>query len=195
MEIAAYVLLGVGLTLVGLLLMKRYLGFTAQTPEDYEGTGPAFDLRAHLNGDIVCEGVIYGPMGRVTSRFTADFDCRWDGNTGVIDETFYYDNGTQQKRGWELTLGKDGRIEARAADVVGTGTGRQNGPSVMMSYDIRLPEESGGHVLKATDWMYLVDNGVIINRSQFRKFGIKVAELVATMRPRPAEEQDQRDAA
>ena len=28
-----------------------------------------------------------------------------------------------------------------------------------------------------------MENGVIINRSQFRKFGIKVAELVATMRP------------
>jgi hypothetical protein len=31
--------------------------------------------------------------------------------------------------------------------------------------------------------MYLMPNGTIINRSQFRKFGIKVAELVATMRP------------
>ena len=27
-----------------------------------------------------------------------------------------------------------------------------------------------------------MENGTIINRSQFRKFGIKVAELVATMR-------------
>jgi hypothetical protein len=32
--------------------------------------------------------------------------------------------------------------------------------------------------------MYLTSNGSIMNRSQFRKFGIKVAELVATMRPR-----------
>jgi hypothetical protein len=31
--------------------------------------------------------------------------------------------------------------------------------------------------------MYLMSNGSIMNRSQFRKFGIKVAELVATMRP------------
>jgi len=31
-------------------------------------------------------------------------------------------------------------------------------------------------------WMYVVENGSIMNRSQFRKFGIKVAELVATMR-------------
>jgi hypothetical protein len=36
--------------------------------------------------------------------------------------------------------------------------------------------------------MYLLENGVIMNRSQFRKFGFKVAELVATMRPATAEE-------
>ncbi len=53
-----------------------------------------------------------------------------------------------------------------------------------MNYRIKLPEDSGGHVLDTTDWMYLTGNGTIINRSQFRKFGIKVAELVATMRPK-----------
>jgi hypothetical protein len=58
---------------------------------------------------------------------------------------------------------------------------------VVLRYRIRLTPEAGGHVLDVTDWMYLLENGTIINRSQFRKFGIKVAELVATMRPVPAE--------
>ena len=34
-------------------------------------------------------------------------------------------------------------------------------------------------------WMYLSDNGTILNRSQFRKFGIRGDEMVATMRPKP----------
>ena len=38
-------------------------------------------------------------------------------------------------------------------------------------------------MLDVTDWLYLAQNGVIVNRSEMRKFGIKVAELVATMRP------------
>jgi len=29
----------------------------------------------------------------------------------------------------------------------------------------------------------MLENGTIVNRSQMRKFGIKVAELVATIRP------------
>jgi hypothetical protein len=33
-----------------------------------------------------------------------------------------------------------------------------------------------------------MENGVVMNRSQFRKFGIKVAELVATMRPETSDQ-------
>ncbi len=67
--------------------------------------------------------------------------------------------------------------------MVGQGEGRVEGPTVVLRYRIRLTAEAGGHVLDVTDWMYLMENGTIINRSQFRKFGFKVAELVATMRP------------
>ncbi len=168
---------------LGLIALKaRYADFAAQSPQDYAMQGPQFDLREHLKGPILCEGVIYGPTGRVSSRFIADFDARWEGNVGTMTEEFRYDSGARQSRKWRLTLGNDGSIRAEADDVVGVGTGMQAGPGVQLNYRIRLPEESGGHVLDTTDWMYLMENGSIINRSQFRKYGVKVAELVATMR-------------
>jgi hypothetical protein len=165
---------------------QRYWTFWGQTPDDFKDKGPAFDLRQHLNGPILCEGVIFGPTGRVSSRFVAEMEARWDGNTGTMTEVFRYDSGNTQNREWRLTLGNDGTIKAEADDVVGTGSGRQEGPAVMLNYRIRLPEDAGGHVLDTTDWMYLVENGTIMNRSQFRKWGFKVAELVATMRPKEA---------
>ena len=57
---------------------------------------------------------------------------------------------------------------------------------MQLKYRIRLLPEAGGHVLNVTDWMYLMENGTIMNRSQFTKFGVKVAELVATMRKKDA---------
>lgn len=186
MDIAIYILLGALAMLAVVWLRGRYLDFTAQAPEDYADLGPEFDLRRHLSGPILCEGVIYGPTGRVSSRFVADMDARWEGNVGVMTEDFRYDSGATQRREWTLTLGNDGAIRATAPDVIGEGQGMQKGSSVQLKYRIRLPEDSGGHVLDTTDWMYLVDNGAIINRSQFRKYGIKVAELVATMRPKEA---------
>lgn len=175
--------LGFVLALALMAARSRYADFLSQKPEQFRGKGPVLDLRRHLSGPILCEGVIYGPLGRVTSRFVADMNARWDGSTGTMTEDFRYDSGSTQHRIWTLKIGNDGRIRATAPDVVGEGTGTMEGPALRLDYRIRLPEDAGGHVLSVTDWMYLMENGTIMNRSQFRKFGIKVAELVATMRP------------
>lgn len=180
-------LAGALIVLILIALRTRYASFQAQEPADYRGKGPDFDLRRNLSGPLTCEGVIFGPTGRVTSRFVADMVGTWTGTTGTLAEVFRYDSGTVQNRAWTLALGAEGDITATAPDVEGVGKGRVMGPGVMLRYRIRLTPEAGGHVLDVTDWMYLVENGTIINRSQFRKFGIKVAELVATIRPVEAE--------
>jgi hypothetical protein len=61
MEAIAYILLGILLTVAVVWGRTRFLAFAAQKPEDYDGVGPAFEMREHLNGPILCEGVIYGP--------------------------------------------------------------------------------------------------------------------------------------
>jgi hypothetical protein len=175
--------------ILGAALWQRYFGFAAQRPADYAALAPQFDARRHLNGPILCEGVIYGPLGRVSSRFVAQMHGTWDGNRGTLREHFSYDSGAEQLREWHLTLGPDGSLRAQADDLVGIGKGAVCGPTVQMLYRLRLPAASGGHVLDVTDWMYLAPNGTIINRSQFRKFGFKVAELVATMRPAATQEE------
>jgi hypothetical protein len=186
MTFAAGVFFALALVFIARALLRRHASFSAQCPEDYDRGTPVFDIRERLNGPIVCEGIIFGPTGRVSSRFVADFDAAWNGNIGRMTERFTYDSGTVQNREWKLTLGNDGSIRAEAPDVVGVGQGRQQGSAVELRYRLRLPAEAGGHVLDTVDWMYLAPNGAIMNRSQFRKFGITVAELVATMRPREA---------
>ena len=51
-----------------------------------------------------------------------------------------------------------------------------------MRYRIKLDASAGELELNVIDWMYLMENGTIMNRSQFRKFGLPVAGLIATMR-------------
>ena len=91
-----------------------------------------------------------------------------------------------QERYRTLRIGDAGTIRANAPDLVGTGIGTQKGPAVQVLYKIKLDAASGGHELNVIDWMYLMENGTIMNRSQFRKFGIPVAELIATLRKVPA---------
>lgn len=179
-----FFLLGV-VVMGAVVFARRHLAaFRAQTPTDYDEAFPAFELKQHLNGDMICEGVIYGPLGRVTSTFSADFEISWEGDKGVMDEIFRYNDGSTQTRQWRITSGTDGKFDLQADDVPGGGSGTARGHAVQMVYPIKLPEGSGGHVLSCVDWMYVTPDGTIMNRSQFRKFGIKVAELIATIRPK-----------
>jgi hypothetical protein len=183
MSVMLYILSGVFLMAAVVVIRLRYTSFLAQNPNDYSNDSVIFDLRQHLSGPIECEGVIYGPFGRVTSRFIGAFDCEWVGDHGVMRERFTYDDGSVQDREWHLSISHNGVIKATASDVIGDGVGTQSGSAVQLKYRIQMPESAGGHVLDTVDWLYLAPNGNIINRSQFRKFGIQVAELVATMRP------------
>ncbi len=171
--------------LVIVAVQRRFLSFRSQSPTDYTGTGPEFSLAEHLNGDILSEGLIYGPNGKMSNSFVARMVGDWDGNTGTLAEYFTYSNGKQMTRKWYLTLGTGNTFTATADDIVGEGKGVISGSTVKLTYRIILPQDAGGHTLDVTDWMYLTENGAIMNRSEMRKFGLKVAELVATMRPAP----------
>ncbi|QFT58582.1 hypothetical protein FIU94_07040 [Sulfitobacter sp. THAF37] len=184
MENFIFLALGIALAMFGVLVRRRFAEFPGQSPDDYSEGFPAFDLKKHLTGKMVCEGVIFGPLGRMTSSFVADFDISWSGDTGLMAERFRYNDGSIQHREWHITLGEDGAFAVRADDVPGVGSGHLSGSTAQLRYEIVLPPESGGHRLRAEDWMYLTPDGTIVNRSQFRKYGFKVAELVATIRPK-----------
>lgn len=172
-----------------MIAKSMFLSFRAQDPDDYAETGPEFVLKTHLSGPILSEGLIYGPTGKMTNSFVAKMVGEWDGDTGTLSEEFTYSNGKQQSREWFLKLGDGNTFTATADDLIGEARGTVSGSTIKMEYKIVLPEEAGGHTLSVTDWLYLTENGVIMNKSEMRKFGIKVAELIATMRPDRAAQQ------
>ena len=176
-------LAGAALVALTLLALNRlFFGFTAQSPRDYAGSAPVFDPRRHLAGEMQSDGVIYGPTGRVAARFTARMRGDWDNAGGSLAEVFDFATGQQQQRLWTITDAGSARFTATAPDVEGVAVGELSGATLRMRYRLRLAQDAGGHLLNVTDWLYLAPNGVILNRSEMRKFGIKVAELVATIR-------------
>jgi len=182
MEVFVYLTVILGI-LVGLAAIRsRFLSFRGQRPSEYQGLGPDLDLRRALDGQNLCEGVVFGPTGRMASRFLATMTGRWTGDTGVVEMRFTFDGGATQTRCWQLSVGETGLFELEADDVIGTGRGQVVGPTAQSIYTIVLPEDAGGHKLQVTDWMYLTEAGTILNRSQFRKSGMLVAELMATIR-------------
>lgn len=173
-----------GVVLIALGAQRYFASFMAQSPTAYAGTKPAFDPRVHLAGPMVSEGVIFGPTGHVSSRFVADMNGTWSNSGGILSEVFSFDeSGEPLRREWNITDTGPNQFVATASDVVGEAVGVYEGSALQMKYRLRLSESAGGHVLNVTDWLYLAPNGHILNKSEMRKFGIKVAELVATIRP------------
>lgn len=178
------ILLALALVALCLVLVQRlFFGFMAQGPAEYADTAPPFDLRQALDGPLVASGVIYGPTGRVAARFTAEMEGTWDAEGGTLAEHFRYDSGSTQDRAWRIIPGDGGRFTATAADVAGTGEGVVSGATVLLRYRLRLPEGAGGWEVDVTDWLYRGEDGVIVNRAQFRRFGLLVGELVGSIRP------------
>lgn len=182
MEVFVYLTVVLAIAAAVVFVRSRFLSFRGQRPSEYLGLAPDLDLRQHLAGESLCEGAIFGPTGRMASRFRATMVGRWEGNHGVVDVDFLFDGGTRQSRSWHLTLGENGRVVAEANDTPGRGHGQVTGPTLQLLYTIVLPQDAGGHTLRVTDWMYLTESGTILNRSQFRKGGLLAAELVATIR-------------
>lgn len=181
---AVKLLLILTLLALGLVAAQRFFfDFMAQRPSDYAATGPALDLRRAFSGPLVASGVIYGPAGRVATRFVADMEGRWDNEGGILSEDFRYDTGRTQQRAWRIVPDGEGRFAATAPDVVGTGELEVAGATARLRYRLRLPEDAGGWQVDVTDWLYLGADGVILNRSEFRRFGILVGELVGSIRP------------
>ena len=182
MESLIYFIFGATVVASIWLFRTKKLSFLNQNESHYSGKKPIFNIKDTLSGELLCEGIIFGPTGVVNSRFVADMNAIWDGNKGIINERFVYDNGSVQDREWALTIMDSGKILAEASDLIGTGTGAQSGSTVKLNYNLKLPQDAGGHEIAVVDWMYLLSNGSIMNRSQFYKYGIKVGELVATIR-------------
>lgn len=168
---------------IAMIIKARVFSFRGQSPEDYADSGPPFMLKEHLSGEILAEGLIYGPNGKMTNSFTAAMYGEWSGETGTLTEDFTYSNGAKQQRKWFLKKGPGNTFTATADDIIGEAKGTVSGATIKMTYKIVLPKDAGGHTLTVTDWLYRTENGIILNKSEMRKFGIKVAELVATMRP------------
>lgn len=174
------------IAVIAVVAKSMFFSFRAQDPADYGGIGPAFDPERHLAGDILSEGLIFGPDGKLASRFVARMRGDWQGNSGTLSEEFTYATGRTQSRKWTLTRTGETTLTATADDIVGEARGVLSGATLRLEYTIVLPQDAGGHKLDVIDWLYLTENGVILNRSEMHKFGIKVAELVATMRPATA---------
>jgi hypothetical protein len=144
---------------------------------DYAAEKPVLDLREYFNGTLDAYGVFTDRSGKVVKRFTVVMRCSWNGDEGVLDEDFFYSDGTTQKRIWRLKHLGNGRYEGRADDVVGVAQGQTAGNAFRWGYTLALPVDGKVYEVQFDDWMYLMDQRVMLNKAAMSKFGVFLGEV------------------
>ena len=159
-------------------------GCAAPKVGDYASEKPVLDLRKYFNGIVDGYGIFTDRAGKVVKRFTVVIHCSWSGDDGVLDEDFLYSDGTRQKRIWRLRQLPDGRFSGRADDVVGEAQGEQRGNALHWTYTLALPVDGRVLDVQFDDWMYLIDDRVMLNKAEMRKFGIRLGEVTLSFTKR-----------
>ncbi|HYW56948.1 MAG TPA: DUF3833 domain-containing protein [Polaromonas sp.] len=148
---------------------------------DYAAEKPVLDLRQYFNGTVDAYGVFTDRSGKVVKRFTVVMTCSWQGKpgeeVGVLDEVFTYSDGTKDRRVWTLKRGPGGSYVGTAADVVGEAKGQESGNAFRWGYTLQLPVDGKIVEVQFDDWMYLIDDRVMLNKAEMSKFGIKLGEV------------------
>ncbi len=154
-----------------------FLSACSTSLEDYNGSSPEFDLKGYFTGDVTAWGIVQNYSDEVVRRFCVDIVGTWDGNKGQLHETFYYNDGEQQIRIWDLEIGEDGTVTGGAGDVIGQASGSANGMSFNWQYTLRVPVDGSEYDLFIDDWMFMMDRNRMMNRSYMSKLGVNVAEI------------------
>ena len=147
----------------------------------YSEDTPVADIREYFNGPIKAWGFIQDWRGRVTRRFDIDMVGSWDGDTGTLEESFRFYDGELQERIWTLNRLSDSSFTGHAHDVIGQAQGQMSGNAVTMEYQLDVPYKDGTIKLTLDDRMWLMNDGVVINKTKMKKFGLTVGTLTIFM--------------
>lgn len=152
-------------------------GCAGPAPADYADQKPVLDLKTYFNGQMVAHGMFTDRSGKVLRRFVVDLKATWEGDRGTLEEDFRYTDGSTERRVWRLVAHGGGRYTGTADDVVGTAEGQAAGNALNWRYTLKLPVDGKVYEVQFDDWMFLIDEQVMLNKAVMSKFGIRLGEV------------------
>ena len=163
-------------------------GCATQNLADYAAEKPVLDLAQYFTGTLDAYGMFQDRAGRVVRRFTVVMQCSWSGpagqEEGVLDEDFTYSDGKKERRIWRLKRQPDGSYIGRADDVVGEAFGAVSGNAFRWNYTLKLPVDDKVYEVQFDDWMYLINERVMLNTAVMSKFGIRMGQVTLSFTKR-----------
>jgi hypothetical protein len=154
-------------------------------PTVYRQEKPALDLKNYFNGTLTGHGMFQDRSGQVQRRFVVTIKASWNGDVGTLDEDFVWSDGKKEKRIWTLRKKSPNQYVGTASDVVGEALGIVEGNALNWQYTLRLPYKNDSIEVQFDDWMFLIDDRVMLNRAVMSKFGFRLGEVFISFSKTP----------
>jgi len=162
------------LSFLALILLTGCITISLSKHEDHE---PKLDIKEYFSGSLKAWGIVQDWRGNVISRFDADIQSKWHNNEGILKEQYRYYNGDVKNREWRLIKQTDGTYIGYAGGLVNRASAEVSGGAANWQYSVDIPVKDSTYRIKFDNWMWQMHDGVVVNRSYLKKFGITVAEV------------------
>jgi hypothetical protein len=160
-----------------LALLFAIAGCSKPLPmQHFAGTTPEFDPIAFWSGHHRSWGVVENRAGGPTDTIATDCIGTPDSGGLHMVQTLTLGDGTVQHRDWHLRRNGAGYV-ATANDMVGEAHGQAAGR--VFHWRFVIATRPGNPLFNVTfdQWMYLLDDGSMMNRTTVRKLDVILAEV------------------
>ncbi len=143
----------------------------------FAGPGPQLEPVRFFTGHVRSWGVFEGRSGAPTGTLSTDCQGTLEpGGSLHMVQRLTYGDGKTMTRDWHMRRIAPGRFEATANDMVGTGHGESAGRAFHLRWVLASQPGDPLANVRMNQWMYLMDNGAIVNRTTISRLGVIVAE-------------------
>ncbi len=146
-------------------------------PDTFAGTTPAFDPVTFWTGHARSWGVVENRDGSPSAIVTTDCAGTAEGADGVHLVQHVAVSGKDSVREWHMRRLDAHHFAATANDMVGEARGEASGRMFHWTWIWATQSGSDLRNVAMEQWMYLADDGTLMNRTVVTKLGIRLAEV------------------
>lgn len=157
-------------------------GCGGMKPEDFAGRTPEFVLERYFAGTTKAWGIFEDRFGNLRREFAVDIEGTWDGELLTLVEDFRYSDGETEQRIWRIRKTGAHSYEGEADGVIGVAQGKAYGNALNWRYDFDLQVGDNSWTVHFNDWMFLQEDGVMINRAKVSKLGFEIGQATIFFR-------------
>ena len=157
-------------------------GCVSQSVTDFADAPRTLYLEEYFEGETTAYGVFEDRFGKVRRQFGVDITGTVENGVLTLDEEFHYSDGEQDRRVWVIDILGGGKYRGTAGDVEGFATGEVSGNAFNWRYKVDLKVGDDTWKVGFDDWMYLLEDDVLINRAYVSRYGLRIGEVTIAFR-------------